>query len=225
MPIYEEDNEVICKKEDIEKIIDNFKFKTNKKYVINWLEKNNLFNITGYKKILCSKLLGHLFGDGTLWFGKSGVHLTFRCKDKRDIENIKQDLQKLGIDSKYYYKSNTKEGQIIQDDGKILIIKKGCGIYEIDIRKKSLGLLFYCMGLPIGDRVTQEYNIPDWIMNGTKQVKREFLSSYYGADGDIPKKRTEYLFHGLRLTFAKLSTISPNKWFNDIKNFIKRIWY
>ena len=220
LPIYEEDNELICKREELEKVIENFKYKTHKKYVLNWLEKKKLLNIGGYKKILCARLLGHLFGDGTLWFSQSNIHLTFRCKDKRDIESIKYDLLRLGIECNYYYKTNIKDNKIIQDNGKELIIKKGCGIYEIDIRKKPLGLLFHCLGLPIGDRVIQEYNIPKWILNGTKSIKREFLKSYYGADGDTPIKRTEYLFQRIRLTYAKLENISPYTWFNDLKKIL-----
>ena len=45
---------------------------------------------------------------------------------------------------------------------------------------------FVELGMPIGKRVQQEHSIPDWILNGSKDIKADFLSGYYAAEGYIP---------------------------------------
>ena len=220
LPLYEEDRNGLIKINDIIDINKKIKYPFYEKNMIREFKKYNLLNITGYKKILCSKLIGHLFGDGTLWMGYGRCHLTFRCKEEYDIKTIQKDLFNLGIKCNYFLKKSKKECYITEKNGKKKCIKTDNGLYVIDLHKKVFSVFFHILGVPIGDRVKQSYNIPEWIMNGNKQIKREFLRSFYGADGDTPKMRTEHLFFGIRLTLAKVENISPNKLINDITKLL-----
>ena len=42
------------------------------------------------------------------------------------------------------------------------------------------------LGMPQGKRVETSYILPMWIMNGTYNIKINFISGYYAADGMIP---------------------------------------
>jgi len=47
----------------------------------------------------------------------------------------------------------------------------------------SLFLFFKSLSIPVGDKRKQEGIIPNWIMDGSTKIKREFLSAYLGGDG------------------------------------------
>lgn len=42
------------------------------------------------------------------------------------------------------------------------------------------------LGMPVGKRVEQKWILPDWIMNGSYETKRDFMSGFYAAEGTKP---------------------------------------
>lgn len=45
---------------------------------------------------------------------------------------------------------------------------------------------FIKMGMPTGKRVEKDWSIPKWIVNGSKETKKAFLSGFYAAEGYTP---------------------------------------
>ena len=194
--------------------------------VINYLKKTDLLNIkySDKRQITFAGLLGHLIGDGTLWWSDKNVHLTFRSAALEDITSIKNDLISLGFDEKIvkiHEKRKCKNRKITQSNGKVLIFD-GNGLYTIDIRRRPIAMMFKALGMPNGDRATQEFGIPYWIMNGSAMVKRQFLKGYFGTDCLTPKvdKRTGYRFKTICFKMSKVGGKSPVKFFEEIYSIL-----
>jgi DNA-directed RNA polymerase beta' subunit len=199
--------------------------KTSRKHLMKILGQNGLLNIKkgSLKQIILAGLLGHLIGDGTLWWNTKNVHLTFRRKDECDIYEIKRELLKLGIDEKIikiHKHGKSKTNTITNRNGKVLTIEgnENRGLYEIDIRSKPIAVAFWNIGMPVMDRVKQEFNVPDWIMNGPKMVKRQFLAGYFGTDMSKPflDKRTQKRFDRPKFKMSKIDGLTPYKFFDDL---------
>jgi|SaaInlStandDraft_1057018.scaffolds.fasta_scaffold00990_10 DNA-directed RNA polymerase beta' subunit len=204
---------------DVKKVIP---LKTNSNNVIKYLKKLNLIDIkcNDKKQIILAGLLGHLFGDGTLWWNDKNVHLTFRSENHKDISSIQKDLISLGFDEKIvkiHEKRKCNNREIKQIDGTVLSFNSN-GIFTIDIRRRPIAMMFKALGMPNGDRVTQEFGIPYWIMNGSAMVKRQFLKGYFGTDCSGPKvdNRTGYRFKNICFKMSKIEGKSPVKFFEEI---------
>ena len=92
--------------------------------------------------------MGHLFGDGTLWWNDKNVHLTFRSENHEDISSIQKDLISLGIDEKIvkiHEKRKCNNKEIKQIDGKVLSFNSN-GIFTIDIRRRPIAMMFKAFG-------------------------------------------------------------------------------
>jgi len=218
-PIDYETGITILTELDIKKVIPP---KTNVKRVINYLKKTNLLDIKcdDKRQITLAGLIGHIVGDGTLWWNDKNVHLTFRSSALEDITSIKNDLMSLGFDEKIvkiHAKRQCKNRKITQIDGKVLTFD-GNGLYTIDIRRRPIAMMFKALGVPRGDRVLQEFQIPYWIMNGSGMVKRQFLRGYFGADCSKPTvdTRTGYRFQTICFKMSKVEGKTPVKFFEEI---------
>ena len=192
--------------------------KTNVNGVIKYLKKTNLLDIKccDKRQIILAGLIGHLVGDGTLWWDDKNVHLTFRSSALEDITSIKNDLISLGFDEKIV-KINEK---ITQIDGKVLTFDSN-GIYTIDIRRRPIAVMFKALAVPRGDRIifnNKEFQIPYWIMNGSAMVKRQFLRGYFGADCSKPMvdTRAGNRFQTICFNMCKVEGKTPVKFFEEI---------
>ena len=199
--------------------------KVYKKHLIKTLKNNGLINIKkgDIKQQILAGLLGHLIGDGTLWWNDKCVHLTFRCKDECDIYDIKKDLLRLGIDEKIIKVHRHKKlatNSITNRNGQVLTIegKEDSGLYEIDIRSKPIAVVFWNIGMPVMDRIKQEFNIPEWIMKGSKMVKKQFLAGYFGTDMSKPAiaPNSNYRFRAPEFKMSKIDGLTPYGLFDNI---------
>ena len=199
---------------------------TNSNMVINYLKEVDLLNINcnDKRQLILAGLLGHLIGDGTLWWSTNNTHLTFRSASLEDITSIQNDLISLGFNEKIvkiHEKRKCKNRKITQSNGKILKFD-GNGLYTIDIRRRPIAMMFKALGMPNGDRVKQEFRIPYWIMNGSAMVKRQFLKGYFGTDCLSPTvdKRTGYRFRPICFKMSKVEGKSPVKFFEEIYSIL-----
>lgn len=127
-----------------------------------------------YNAVLLARMLGFLQGDGHLGFTVEDyprTHWTFgREQDAIDFNN---DVEKLNISSNkitentaFYTSSQTTH-------------------HTWDVHKyKGFSALMMALDGVIGRKTeTASIPIPDWIMNGSPLIKREFISGFAGADG------------------------------------------
>jgi len=149
--------------------------------------------------VAAARLVGHLFGDGTLELDGHDARITFRAS-KEDLETIREDLERFDFEPEQP-REKTVEGQIVAADGSTTEVA-GSG-YAMEIRNKPLAALFASLGVPAGDKTTSAFGVPDWIAEGPKAVKRAFLSAYFGAELSTPTPRGSKLFKQPRFKVAK----------------------
>lgn len=57
--------------------------------------------------------------------------------------------------------------------------------YKAVVYCAPLARLLIKLGVPCGDKTLRNYLVPDWIMNGTRNIKRSFLRTLFNFDGSI----------------------------------------
>ncbi len=219
-PVYEEKDKILVTKKDI---LNNCPKETYTKHTLKLLEELKLvpLNMLDQRAMIISRLLGHLFGDGTFILKKDSGRMIFRG-NKKNLEQIQKDIESLGFKpEKIYIKTVNNKIETIK--GKILEVR-GSG-HDFEIRNKPLAILFSCLGAPNGDKVKLRYNVPEWIISSPKYIQREFLASYFGSEMSTPKIRDNSKSNFRSLVF-KISKIQDNlssgmEFVNDIKNILK----
>jgi intein/homing endonuclease len=156
-------------------------------------------------------LVGYILSDGTIehsYERSSKIHrpkrIDFISPNRVIQKKVKDIFQKIfKIKPKFHYFRDTL----------------GLRINDANVARA----LWLC-GIPMGDKASQEYDVPKWIKNGTQIIKSSFLRSYFDGDGSTPYefKRSKASF-GIRLTLNKIENKikSGIKFLNSIKKMLK----
>lgn len=124
-------------------------------------------------ELLKAELFGFMLGDG--W-----ITTKYNCGFSGDPESLqiaKDDLIEL-----------------YGDIGKATIVTKHTvsekygieGTTSSFVCNTKIAKEFESLGMPIGKRVEQDFDIPNWILNGSNEIKAAFLSGLYAAEGYTP---------------------------------------
>lgn len=166
------------------------------------------YNYIKNKELIKTRILGHIFGDGYL--SKSKI-IGFSGKGfQEDLYNIKEELKLLGFSSSKIYSRITTS--IIKDEfGKE---NKVIGLSE-EIRSSWKAWAFFKnLGAPVGEKVLSSTKIPEFIMQGSNEIKAEFLAALMGSDGfGLTKSKNSKLdFNAIRLSFNKIESLEKEAW-------------
>ncbi len=170
------------------------------------------------EKLIQARLFGALYSDG--WVSKNN-QVGFSGKYE-DMLKIKEELEFLGLkSSKVSTFENKLPSTINKADGKMISISgKGSSISC----SKNVYDYFMNLGSIEGEKVIQETKIPNFIKNGSKEIKAEFLAGLLGGDGLklIPMKRN---FNCVKLYFTKLKKLKDlgDKYANQIMDMFKEL--
>lgn len=128
------------------------------------------------KIIAC--IVGHIYGDG--WFShKNTTKAVVGFSGKvEDLKMIQHDLDLLKLKYSKIYSRITKSKVKNRE-----IIGKTNSFTCSDVR---LTRLLTALKIPSGKKTSQRINIPDWLLESEKDVKREFLAALFGSDGCCP---------------------------------------
>ncbi len=150
---------------------------------INDYYKLDLQNCGYNKKIseqkleIIARLIGANITDGHLHkINENEYNCSFFVGELNDAYEIYDDIQKLGFGSASIKRNisnhiNRKNGiQTIHKTWQVS--KNGVFAYFMNL-----------MGVFNGDKTNTIRTVPEWIINGTKRIKREFLSGFQGGDG------------------------------------------
>ncbi len=134
-----------------------------------------------------ARLVGHLFGDGSLSYVRGGNGYEGRIAfsgDLEDLEEITQDLAELGFRvsriNEYY-----RESTVTWSNGLTQVIRGRS--YVVFVNSIALFTFFKALGVPVGDKAVQGFRVPRWIMEAPLDVKAEFLAAYFGSELERPR--------------------------------------
>jgi len=153
------------------------------------------------------KLLGFIFGDGSLYFSGNKGTIWF-YGDPEDLEDIRNNVKMLGFKaSKVYQRERNHEIKTMYSTVKFRRIE-----YSIKTTASSLAVLLWALGVPSGNKCAQEYLIPKWMFNLKIWQKRLFLAALFGAELSTPSTVTDhdYNFYNPMLSMNKREEFKKN---------------
>jgi DNA-directed RNA polymerase beta subunit/intein/homing endonuclease len=147
---------------------------------IEELKKNNLLDvdIDEERMAILARLTGALWTDGHLSKRKTcnGWCAEFYLGEEEDAKEVTADIENLGFNVSPY---KSKLSLHIAENGK----ETQYLTYRV-YKGGAFGNLMKLLGIPSGKKGNQENPlIPEWIINASLNVKREFLSGFQGGDG------------------------------------------
>jgi len=196
---------------------------TYHKYTLNNLDKIGLLNVTAGSRtqISLAKLTGHLFGDGSLNITNRGGRITFRAAEYQDILELYTVAKTLNLNPTPIKESKLSTSYIKEFNGKYRKIKGKCYLFEV--RSKPIAIAFSALGVPVGDKTTQEYTVPEWLMDAPKITKRAFLRAYFGSELSTPRlhSNSKRKFNQPVFKIAKIKELSAKPFIDGIKKLLK----
>jgi DNA-directed RNA polymerase beta subunit len=124
---------------------------------------------TNYKLPVLARIFGYTFVDerriGLYWNKDDNMYLShsFHLKSEHDVKMFENDIEICG------FLKSTHD-----------VIFESNGYFTKYVTKYEGVLLTLLISLGIGYDTKKQKMIPNWIMEGSKIVKREFMSGYYG---------------------------------------------
>jgi intein/homing endonuclease len=119
---------------------------------------------------IIARIVGCLMTDGSC-----SREISFCCGNEKDIDNIQRDINSIGFQLKGSKRYRERKGFQEHDHHTWELAYGG-----------SVARFFKAIGTPQGRYSEMAYDIPKWIVNGNKSVKRNFLGAYLGGDGGCP---------------------------------------
>lgn len=165
---------------------------------------------------IIARIVGHLFGDGWSCVGKNGTLVLGFSGRVQNLKRIQDDLKLLGIKCSNIHSRKTQS--------RIKGVKVKGSTNSFTCSDSRLTRLLRGLGIPISKKTQQKTEVPGWIMNGPRYVKREFLSSLFGSDADCPLQiKNSRGFYCIRYTINKIEELEKNAKFfmNQIKYLLE----
>ncbi len=196
-----------------EKTIEKYTNELNK-----WFEE-----IDVNKVAILAGIIGYLLADGTLFESYGRLIVSFCHSNEESAITLQNDLELLG----FYRNKIRKQIQTSifgkNTDNPREITQTG----YVHTYSTAFSILLGSLKITVGKRTTQSSSIPDFILNGHKEVKRSFLSGIFGGDGSrigYSKRHTgDYIYNIGALSMSKVPehVESLKEMFKNIADMLK----
>jgi len=132
------------------------------------------------------KIMGYCFGDGSVYFTgerKRGTACFYGSKE--NLEQIKEDLLKIGFKSSIYSRHRHHKIKTMY-----AVTEFQREEFWLKVGSRGFALLLAALGTPVGNKCRQPYNLPKWLFEIPLWQKRLFLAGLFGAELSAPKTMT-----------------------------------
>ena len=210
------DTVIVSSTEFRERLQNTVKESLLEKY-ISRLESMKLLPLcsTDIRLPILARMFGYSFADGTLTYHKRDktymLQVCFGCEYSAEL--FEADIERVG-----FPKNKITYG---------VRNFRGSDYHTWDVCHQGIiGCLFKSMGMLSGKKTIQHMPaLPDWIVSGSLQTKREFLGGLHGGDGC--QIRCNKLSHGYNFVCASLSMSkcaehkdSLHSWMSDVQSLV-----
>jgi tRNA-splicing ligase RtcB len=148
------------------------------------------------------KIAGFLFGDGTLYYsGDQGKGTAWFYGAPTDLDAIRADVKAAGFTPSRIYRREREHS-----------VETPYDHYDFDrteasfkVVSTSFAVLMTALGVPVGEKATQDYRVPAWLHDAPRWHQRLFLAAFFGAELSTPSTMTDhgYNFYAPRLSLTK----------------------
>ncbi len=164
-----------------------------------WFEEIEINKIA-----ILAGIVGYLLADGSLFESKNRLYASFCHSNEESAVQLQNDLEYIGFKRNKIHKQ-TRTGTYGKDTDNVSQTTQTGYTY---IYTGSFPLLLKALGVTVGKRTEQISSIPNFILNGHKEVKRSFLSGIFGGDGSkiycTKRSRGDYLYSVGPLSMSKV---------------------
>lgn len=133
------------------------------------------------------KVLGYLFGDGSISFAnkRRRGQVSFYGKAE-DLEEIQEDVQALGFSPNQIYRRERQHHIATSYDTYEFAHMESSFL----VNSSSFAALLVALGAPVGSKAKQDYRLPAWLFKAPLWQKRLFLAALFGAELSSPQTLT-----------------------------------
>ena len=146
-----------------------------------------------------ARLLGFLLGDGSLHFQTgSGKGTVWFFGEAEDLEAIRADVFAIGFTPSRVYRRQRRH-QITTTYHQYEFEREETSFKVVG---SAFAALLAALGAPVGVKTSQDYVLPEWLMDAPLWHQRLFLAALFGAELTTPRVVTD---HGYNFTAPALS--------------------
>jgi tRNA-splicing ligase RtcB len=227
VPYKEPTDDIIVDEEKIKKLLLELgkgKSGNASRQILCYLRKRNLLPIkfSSWQFPYLLKIAGYVFGDGTMNFLKKNKkgYVWFYGKSE-DLEKIREDIKKIGFTpSRVYQRKREHKFKTFYREYRISNIES-----SVKVGSTAFALLLAALGVPLGEKVSQPYSIPQYLSRAALWQKRLFLAALFGAELTSPKafNKRNYNFYTPILAMNKKVKFlkNGNNFLRDIANILE----
>ncbi len=150
------------------------------------------------------KILGFVFGDGTIPAVERGPYVSFYGK-KEDLAEIGRDLESLGFGSHAFSRRRHAKVNTAYDPSEFDFEE-----HSLQAASTALAVLLVALGAPYGKKASQAYGLPQWLFASEPWQRKLFLGAYFGAELSKPRTVNGYDFQMPLFSVNKLETLADS---------------
>ncbi len=154
--------------------------------VLGFLRRLNLLPLNHNSKALpyLIRILGFVIGDGHIHYeGGNGKGVTWFYGEPDDLEELRRDIQKLGVTPSRVY-TRQREHHIVTQYGEYDFSHRESAF---KVSGSAFALLLETLGAPVGNKTQQDFRVPQWLYSCPLWQQRLFLAALFGAEMSAPK--------------------------------------
>lgn len=165
------------------------------------------------------KLAGFLTGDGCLYYSKNRGFITV-YGSKSVLENIAGDFKALGFNPKIYSRFRKHSIKTLYR-----VVSFERLEHALRVNSKPLTMLFERLGVPIGNKARQDFDVPNFLFKLPKWLKRLYLAAFFAAEMNKPlefnKCFTSLVVSANKSGFKQDKPLKTVKFLESIKKLLK----
>lgn len=120
-----------------------------------------------------ARIVADITGDGHLQIQDWRYLVSFYSKEIEEIEAVKKRFRDLfNVEGRVYF-DNRKTKGVETPRYKLFFISKPVATFLKDV------------GTPVGNKTNISFEIPEWVMNGRKEIKAAYLRGLFDCEGTI----------------------------------------
>ena len=115
-----------------------------------------------------ARVVADITGDGHLQIQEWRYLVSFYSKETEEIEAVKM---------RFY--------NLFQIKGRVYLDNRKNVRYKLFFISKPVTVFLRDIGTPVGNKTNIPFSIPDWILNGSEEVKAAYLRGLFDSEGTI----------------------------------------
>jgi len=190
IPYEEPSDELLLGEDDIARLYPGSE--NGLRQVIRFLKERSLLPLRMNSPCLpyLVRLMGFVQGDGSLHLSKRAVPVTFYA-DPPDLTSIRRDLGVLGFSPSRILSRHRKHTIYTH----YRIVRFARTEFAVHASAGALAFLLHGLGVPAGNKTTQDFTLPMWLNRAPLWMKRLYLAGLFGAELSAPSTITGHPYN------------------------------